>query len=203
MNHGICTISAISGSQDGVVVAYINFQLSIIHPPRRTGFQLSTFNYQLSTSTMRIKFLLIALLFSATAFAQPDSACFTSGALLSVRHQVLKDSSEQIVFTFLETSPSFKSVSARPPFSEDPSDRPVHVKGQKFKEITFMSMSWVCTIPYSLRTITSSTKVRGFKNAGQFEGYFTYILGYRSGARVSGPVTRKYGKYSLVVFTVR
>jgi hypothetical protein len=134
--------------------------------------------------------------------AQIPEECTSDYALVSVSH-IKTASAEKIIFEFIGEAPSIKLTTIKPPFREDPSDRLIKVKGERFKEITFMSTSWVCTIKYHVKSITGATKVMGFKNAGQFEGYFTYILGYRKTAKVAGPVVSPDGKNKKVIITIR
>jgi hypothetical protein len=61
------------------------------------------------------------------------------------------------------------------------------VVGCRYQRIQFTQMNWFCT-PIRLQS-GGITTIKEIKNAGQFEGYMTFIIGYRC------PASRYLGIY--------
>jgi hypothetical protein len=144
--------------------------------------------------------LLIMGLSLQCAFAQTE--CKEPGAITGIKYEK-KDSAAQLIFSFVAPAATFKIEKTKPPFIMDPSDdEKVNVKGQQFYQITFMSVGWVCTIPVNLKGIGKGP-IMDFKNAGQFEGYFTYIIGVKKGVKATLKTLPKKGKVQQVVVTCK
>lgn len=98
-----------------------------------------------------------------------------------------------VTFSFQEVSgasgagkvPSYRVELARPPFTEDPSDRPLTVAGAAFARIVFINGSGVDLGSASPRVIYTGSKdfhpglpvIAELREAGDFEGQSTWIAG--------------------------
>jgi hypothetical protein len=77
-------------------------------------------------------------------------------------------------------NPAYEVTDETGPFTEGDTDEPVPVTGDKFKQITFRSMPWGCTIAEKFSLPGGA--IIDIKKTDQFEGFITYVVGYRSDA---------------------
>jgi hypothetical protein len=107
------------------------------------------------------------------------AACTAANSLISVTDTNPAGLYEYVIFTIKSPLTATYSVnSATPPFEHDASGDVVPVAGVKFKKIQFRNIAWMCSSSevFSL----PNTQIKDVKNAGNFEGVITYIVGYQS-----------------------
>lgn len=95
----------------------------------------------------------------------------------------------------------FQVTQARPPFFADPSGRPIHVSGDKFKKITFKNVHWTCTIRERLSL--PRLAIRDAKKIRQFEGVVAYVVGYSAASYYAGARAYPYRSNWRVVLRFR
>lgn len=141
---------------------------------------------------MKNKFLTIAavcaVLSILSGFSQAQiKKCTEHGAITSV----VKSRSgnfEFVTFEVLSDSPDYKVTDAKAPFTDYSGETRLRIKGKYFKRIALKGITWDCEITEKFSAKTST--IMGIKNVEQFEGYVTYVIGYRTKAKyVSTEVT--------------
>ncbi len=132
---------------------------------------------------MRISFLALVLLSIGTLLPNLASAaaCTATNSITRLTNTSPTGLYEYVIFDLKTPSPTYQVASKLPPFSFDPSDDPVPVAGTKFKQITFPSVYWMCTIPEFLHL--PKTQVKDVKRTGQFEGVVSYVVGYQTASK--------------------
>jgi hypothetical protein len=109
--------------------------------------------------------------------ATPANAapCTEPGSLVST-HIAARGRHELAVFVFRKPAQVTHEVQAvTPPFMDDPSETPVSVGGDKFTEIRFRNVSWMCSIAENFQTPRQA--IIDVKRSSQFEGIVAYIIG--------------------------
>lgn len=132
---------------------------------------------------MRSSFLALALMTSSTLWSTVASAaaCTATNSITRLTNTSPAGLYEYVIFDLKTSSPNYQVASKSPPFSFDPSDDPVPVAGVKFKQITFPSVYWMCTIPELL--YLPKAQVKDVKRTGQFEGVVSYVVGYQTASK--------------------
>lgn len=124
---------------------------------------------------------LAATLVSTAIMTSPTQAavCNSAGSITSVINTSPAGQYEYVIFD-IKKNPvlPYTVTSVNPPFIADPSGNTVSVNGNKFKQIQFNNVTWMCTIPQGLTL--PKTQVKDVKRLGQFEGIVTYIVGYQA-----------------------
>jgi hypothetical protein len=88
---------------------------------------------------------------------------------------------EYVLFDLKTPTPTYHLSNKTPPFEFDPSGNIVSINGNKFKQIQFPSVYWMCTIPELLSL--PKVQVKDVKRTGQFEGVVTYVVGYKTASK--------------------
>lgn len=109
------------------------------------------------------------------------ASCNTTGSIIQVKksthlYPLPVGVVETVEFDVKSPAPTYAVTTVVPPFYADPSGNPVSVVGPRFKQIRFSGIDWMCTIPTNLALPT--TRIKGVKQLGQFEGIVTYVVGY-------------------------
>lgn len=132
---------------------------------------------------MRISVLVLTLMTAGALMpnAASAAACTASNSITRLTNTSPSGLYEYVIFDLKTSSPTYQVASKSPPFSFDPSDDPVPVAGVKFKQITFPSVYWMCTIPELLSL--PKTQVKDVKRTGQFEGVVSYVIGYQTSSK--------------------
>ena len=104
--------------------------------------------------------------------------CTEANSITRVTNTSPAGAYEYVIFDLKTNSPNYQVSSKSPPFTFDPSDDPVSVAGNKFKQIMFPSVYWMCSIQELLSL--PKTQVKGVKRTGQFEGVVSYVVGYKT-----------------------
>lgn len=132
---------------------------------------------------MRISFLALALMTSSALLPTVVSAtaCTATNSITRLTNTSPAGWYEYVIFDVKTPSPNYQVASKSAPFTFDPSDDPVLVAGVKFKQITFPSVYWMCTIPELL--YLPKTQVKDVKRTGQFEGVVSYVVGYQTASK--------------------
>jgi hypothetical protein len=91
---------------------------------------------------------------------------------------------ETVTFEVNSANPDYSVETSRPPFTLGESDKTIHIRGKYFKSVNFKSVVWTCRIAESLSTPTVT--IMDVRNTEQFEGYVTYVIGYRTKSKYVG-----------------
>ncbi len=132
---------------------------------------------------------------SAFTFAQQQK-CTEEGSILRVI-KARSGNFETITFEVFTPGPDFKVTTAHRPFENYNGD-PVHIRGNYFKEVRFTGVNWTCEIVQNFHAATST--VMGIANTEQFEGYVTYIIGYKTKWKYLGQSSSTSGGVKRIVF---
>ncbi|NNE98295.1 MAG: hypothetical protein HKN25_04660 [Pyrinomonadaceae bacterium] len=119
-----------------------------------------------------------------TVFAQDCTSagiCNEAGSIRRVRNTSYGNY-EYVIFSIKRPigNLSYTVEDASGPFTEDPSDRPIFVRGSKHKRIRFQSVYWMCSIREKLSLPNAA--VKGIENTSQFEGQVEYVVGISDSA---------------------
>lgn len=128
--------------------------------------------------------LLAATTLAATLASPPALAalCTGTGSITKVSNTSPAGLYEYVIFDVKKNPVLPYTVSSvTPPFTADPSGNPVTVNGNKFKQIQFNNVAWMCTIPHLLTL--PKIQVKDVKRLGQFESIVTYIVGYQTASK--------------------
>ena len=131
---------------------------------------------------MKNKFYILAAVFAAIfafstlTFAQMQH-CTEDGSIKRVTKSV-SGNFELVTFEVLTSDPAYTVTTAKPPFSEYGSEKPLHINGPFYKSIVFTGINWTCKISENLSAAT--TTIKAVKNVEQFEGQVEYIIGYKT-----------------------
>ena len=131
---------------------------------------------------MKNKIFILAAVFAATfafstvTFAQ-QQRCTEDGSIKRVTKSV-SGNFELVTFEVLSTDPAYKVTTAKVPFSEYGSEKPLHIKGPYYKSIVLTGINWTCKISEKLSAAT--TTITAVKSVEQFEGQVEYIIGYKT-----------------------
>ena len=127
---------------------------------------------------------ILVLIAASTVFPQDCTSagtCSEAGSIKRVKNTSFFNY-EYVIFSIKKPvgNISWTVEDATGPFTEDPSDRPIFVRGDKFKRIRFQSVNWMCSIKevFSL----PNAAVKDIENTGQFEGNVEYVIGLSSAA---------------------
>ena len=136
----------------------------------------------------------------ASATAAP---CDEPNAIAKVRNRAPAGAYEYVVFDFIKppAAPNFSVTTVSPPFTEDPSDRPITIAGARFKQIRFDSVVWTCEIAEAFALPRRA--IKGIARTGQFEGVISYVVGYRRASRFAGYYSYDAGRYLKIVLKFR
>ncbi len=91
---------------------------------------------------------------------------------------------ETVTFEVNSTGPNYQISTAHPPFKYSEGDRLLHIRGKSFKEIQFKSVFWTCKIAENFSAHTA--QIIDVKQTDQFEGYVSYVIGYRTKSKYVG-----------------
>lgn len=132
---------------------------------------------------MRVSVLVSVMAVGSLLLSDVASAasCTAANSITRVSNTSPAGAYEYVIFDLKTTSPSYHVSSKSPPFTFDPSDEPVAVAGNKFKQITFPSVYWMCTIPKLLSL--PKIQVKDVKLTEQFEGMVSYVVGYKTASK--------------------
>lgn len=132
---------------------------------------------------MRVSFLVLTMLASGALVTSVASAanCTEANSITRITHTHPAGAHEYVIFDLKTNRPNYQVTSKSPPFTFDPSDEPVSVAGNKFKQIMFPSVYWMCSIPELLNL--PKTQVKDVKRTGQFEGVVSYVVGYKTAGK--------------------
>ncbi|HPY39539.1 MAG TPA: hypothetical protein PLM98_03380 [Thiolinea sp.] len=126
--------------------------------------------------------LILALMASALIPTATQAAtCTAANSITNISNTSPTGLYEYVIFDLKTHTPSYNVASKTGPFTFDPSDDPVPVTGVKFKQITFPSVYWMCSIPESFSL--PKTQVKDVKRTGQFEGVVSYVVGYQTASK--------------------
>ncbi len=131
---------------------------------------------------MKNKFFILAAVFAALfAFSTLSygqlKRCTEDGSIKRVTKSV-SGNFELVTFEVLSDDPAYKVTTAKAPFSEYGSEKPLKIKGPNYKSIVFTGINWTCKISEKLSAGT--TTITAVKNVEQFEGQVEYIIGYKT-----------------------
>lgn len=126
------------------------------------------------------KFCLAVILTILSTTPTLAAVCTSSNAIIKVENQ--KIGVREVVDFYIRTPfAGVFMVTAAPNgnFIQDGSGNPVSVAGNRWTDVKFRNMNWMC----SSSTIFSLPKpiVKDIKNIGQFEGQIEYVIGRRNG----------------------
>jgi hypothetical protein len=145
-----------------------------------------------------LPFLISSVVSVSSAFAAsctaPNSIIKVSNSRIGVR--------EMVTFRIKAPLSGTYSITAGhgPTFIEDGSGNPIHVGGNRWTDVTFRQMNWLCSTPTHF--VLPKHVIKDIKLIGQFEGQIEYVVGRRNGhylghtVSTSGGITRiklKYG----------
>jgi hypothetical protein len=109
----------------------------------------------------------------AASCTAPNSIIKVSNARMGMRETV----------TFRVKAPFIGSfailATSGPTFFEDGSGNPITVRGNRWTDIRFRNMDWMCST--RTRFMLPKPVVKDIKNVGQFEGQIEYVIGRRNG----------------------
>ena len=116
----------------------------------------------------------------ALANAASAEPCREKGSLKRVTNT--RDSKFDYVTFEIQrpANPRYEVTDETGPFTEGDTNEPVTVTGDKFKQITFRSIPWGCTIAEKFSLPGGA--IVDIKQTDQFEGFITYVIGYRADA---------------------
>ncbi|MFM9905939.1 MAG: hypothetical protein ACKVQJ_15360 [Pyrinomonadaceae bacterium] len=134
------------------------------------------------------------LAFSTLSLAQQQK-CSEPGSIKRII-KARAGNFETVTFEVVPPSPDFKITNAHRPFENYGGD-PVHIKGKYFKEVRFTGVNWTCKISENFSAAT--TTVTGVAQTEQFEGYVTYIVGYRTKSKYIGQSSTTSGGIRRIV----
>ena len=149
-----------------------------------------------------LKFLAaIALGLLALTSAASAEPCTENGSLKRVTNT--RDSKFDYVTFEIQrpAKPRYEVTDETGPFTEGDSGEPVAVTGDKFKQITFRSIPWGCTIveKFSL----PGGAIVDIKKTDQLEGFITYVIGYPTGASYVDTRNSDVGSVRKIVMRFR
>ena len=125
------------------------------------------------------KLAALAIMVSALVPTQVFAAnCTQTNSLTRVTNTSPAGAYEYVIFDLKTTSPNYQVSSKSPPFTFDPSDDPVAVAGNKFKQIMFPSVYWMCSIQELLNL--PKAQVKDGKLTGQVEGVVSRGVAYQT-----------------------
>ena len=133
--------------------------------------------------------------FSTLTFAQQQK-CTEPGSIKRIS-KARSGKFETVTFEVFTPSPTLKVTNAHRPFENYNGD-PVHIRGNYFKEVRFTGVNWTCKIVQNFHAATST--VMGIANTEQFEGYVTYIIGYKTKSKYVGQSSSTSGGVKRIVF---
>jgi len=144
-------------------------------PGLTTGFPQLARLTSLATTTCAVAFGLLAS--ASIALAEP---CTEKGSLRRVTN-TRAGKFDYVTFEIQRpATPRYEVTDENGPFTAGDTDEPVAVTGDKFKQISFRSIPWGCVIAENF-TLPAGAIV-DLKKTDQFEGYITYVIGYRNRA---------------------
>jgi hypothetical protein len=123
---------------------------------------------------------IIICLFLATASAAAAGTCASQNSIIKVSNTRV-GLRELVKFQVKAPLTGSFAITAGsgPTFIQDGSGNPVSVRGNRWTDVVFRNMDWMC----SARTRFALPKpvVKDIKNIGQFEGQIEYVIGRRNG----------------------
>lgn len=153
---------------------------------------------------MKIILIIIAALASSSsvlaqsAFSTP---CGAPGSIERITNTHIGNY-EYVVFDVRRPpNPHYLVTTVMPPFTQDGSGDSVSVSGNKFKQIRFTGVMWMCGINHVL--YLPQTAIKGIKSTGQWEGVVTYVVGYRTASTYLGTYYYDVGTIRKVVMQFR
>jgi hypothetical protein len=133
-----------------------------------------------------------------SAFSTP---CGAPGSIKRVTNTRIGDY-EYVVFDVRRPpNPTYSVTTVMPPFTADGSGDPVSVAGNKFKQITFTHVMWMCGINHVFSL--PQTAIKDVKGTGQWEGVVSYVVGYRTASTYLGSYHYDVGSIRKVVMRFR
>ena len=108
---------------------------------------------------------------------------------------------EIVTFEVNSGNPDYSVETSHPPFTLGESDKTIHIRGKYFKSVHFKSVFWTCKIAESFSAHT--TQIMDVRNTEQFEGYVTYVIGYRTKSKYVGTTKTTTGDKTKVVVKFR
>jgi hypothetical protein len=123
--------------------------------------------YRLSLSVLFLASLPLAAL---------ADTCNTPNSLVKITHT--KSGPWEFVDFYVKepvTGTVALSAPTGPNFTEDPSDLPIFIPGNRWTEVRFSSMDWMCTTPTQFAL--PKPIVKSIKPTERFEGNVTYVIG--------------------------
>jgi hypothetical protein len=134
----------------------------------------------------------------ASAFSTP---CGAPGSIKRVTNTHIGNY-EYVVFDVRRPpNPHYSVTTVMPPFTADGSGDPVPVAGNKFKQIRFTGVMWMCGINHVFSL--PQTAIKDIKSTGQWEGVVTYVVGYRTASTYLGTYHYDVGSIRKVVMQFR
>ena len=133
-----------------------------------------------------------------SAFSPP---CGAPGSIKRVTNTHIGNY-EYVVFDVVRPpNPHYSVTTVIPPFTADGSGDPVPVTGNKFKQIRFTGVMWMCGINHVFSL--PQTAIKDIKSTGQWEGVVTYVVGYRTVSTYVGYYHYDVGSIRKVVIKFR
>lgn len=146
--------------------------------------------------TLLTSFAALLLGLSAFSFGQK---CTEVGAIKRVT-KARAGNFETVTFDVNTASPDYNVENARPPFQYT-GEETIKVRGNYFKAVNFKGIFWTCEITENFSAPTRT--IMQVKNAEQFEGYVTYIIGYRKRSKFVNTTVSTIGDKAKVVLKFR
>jgi hypothetical protein len=133
-----------------------------------------------------------------SAFATP---CGAAGSIKKITNTHIGNY-EYVVFDVRRPpNPTYSVTTVMPPFTHDASGDPVPVAGNRFKQIRFTHVMWMCGINHVF--YLPQTAIKDIKSTGQWEGVVTYVVGYRTASTYLGTYHYDVGTIRKVVMQFR
>lgn len=121
----------------------------------------------------RLSFIVLALTVNASLVH--SAPCSGSNAITKVENKK-RGTFEFVNFYIMNANPDYTVTSVQgPSFTDDPSGKVVKVSGNKWTQVRFRRINWVCTITKNFST--PEPIIKQVENIEQSEGQVTYVIG--------------------------